>query len=394
MKSVCKSLSLLSLILLNGMVWIAACESDLITGDDDDQDNDPKLPAVFDPDQALELFSFEGAWKVSGNLPAAPAGQLKISVKDTIFMPIGFPVGERLVVRHNGLYDISGFFIAVENSSFYYDVSVVEAEAQDSTDVIYLSLDETEGFDWEGFPLILLPHKDGIPLDEFIRQVEIEKPGEDAESITVPTSFSLDLVHWEWKVTLQEDPANPRGRGINVTAKGLKKISTYQTGGCCNDDGTSTTVANDPYCFSKYSDGTPNLVWRSIDVSHFFMWAYDILYLYDDGTFRQASLSTQTNYRPSLSDFCNNDPTYDFDISKFVNTGTHDFTPGATSINFTYNPTDPPVYGKNIYGGEIIYSSHNMAISFGSEGAKWWFYYKRPSNGVPLNTQLSLEGWD
>jgi hypothetical protein len=275
-------------------------------------------------------------------------------------------------------------------------VPVVEAEAQDSTDVVYINLGEVDALNWDEFPLIILPHgPGGLPWDKFVKVVEIEDPEEDAGiPITVPSNFSLDLVHWEWIYTVQLDPADPEGNVLHFEGKGVKKISTYQTGGCCNDDGTSTTVANDPYCFSKFSDGTPNPVWRPIGVSHYFMWAYDILYLYDDGTFRQANTSVQTNYRPSLSDFCNSDAAYDFDINTHVKFGTHDFTPGADHINFTYEVTDPPVFGKNIYGGELAYTSHSMLISFGGEVGKWYSYYKRPVNGVSSAAQLSLEGWD
>jgi hypothetical protein len=387
------------MILLSGLLWVVACESDIDPMDDDQSNNpnnNPGNPVTNDPDEIAEYLMLADASKITGNLPAAPDGQLKINVKDTIYMAKGFPIGERLVVKHDGSYDITGVYVGIENSSFYYDVPVVEAEAQDSSDVIYLNLGDTEGFNWDfPFTLILLPHADGLPWDKFIRVVKIEDPEEDAgNSITVPKNFSLDLVHWEWIYTVMVDPSDPEGNVLHFEGKGVKKISAYQTGGCCNDDGTSTTVANDPYCFSKYSDGTPNPNWRSIDVSHYFMWAYDVLYLYNDGTFRQANTSIQTNYRPSLSDFCNNEAAYDFDISTFVKFGTHDFTPGANQIKFTYDVTDPPVFGKNIYGGELLYSSHNMLISFGSGREKWYFKYKRPVNGVSNPTELSLEGWD
>ena len=386
--------SLLSMILLSGLLWVVACESDIDPMDDDQSNNSNNNQVAIDPDEIAEYLMLADASKITGDLPTAPDGQLKINVKDTIYLLKGFPYGERVVIRHNGLYDISGFYVGVENSSFYYDVPVVAMEAQDSTDVIYINLGDTEGLDWKfPFPIIILPHgPDGMSWDKFVRVIKVEDPEEEPGcSITVPTDYSLDLVHWEWSYTVNVDAA---GNVLHFEGKGVKKVSAYQTGGCCNDDGTNTTVANDPYCFSKYSDGTPNPNWRSIDVSHYFMWAYDILYLYNDGTFRQANTSVQTNYRPSLSDFCNNEAAYDFDINTFVKFGTHDFTPGAKYINFTYNVTDPPVFGKNIYGGELLYSCHNMIISFGGEGSKWHSIFRRPANGVSKPTELPLEGWD
>lgn len=383
-------------LFLCGMMMLASCEREP-DADPVDPKSNPGSPISdqLEPDEAAEFLVLKNATKITGKMPTTPEGSLKINIKDTIFMPKGFPVGERLVIRHDGLYDIRGVYVGVENSSFYYDVPVVEAEAQDSTDTIYIKLGDTDGFEWDGFPLILLPHgPGGLPWDRFIRQVKIETPGEDAEGITVPTDFSLDLVHWEWHYTVKVDPADPEGNVLHFEGKGVKKISDYQTGGCCNDEGESTTVANDPYCFSKFSDGTPNPIWRPIDVSHFFMWAYDVLYLYDDGTFRQTNTSVQTNYRPSLSDFCNNDAAYDFDLNTFVKFGIHDFMLGATHIQFTYNVTNPPVFGKNIHGGELKYSSHSMLISFDDIGGRWYSYFKRPVNGIARPTQLALEGWD
>ena len=358
-------------------------------GGNNGSDNDPGN--AFNADEISGFLVLDGATKISGALPTAPDNQLKINVKDTIYTVKGFPFGARVVVRHNGLYDINGFYIGVSNSSFYYDVPVVVTEAQDSTDVVYINLGDTDGLYWDEFSIIILPHgSDGSPWDKFIKVVKIEDPKEDAAcAITVPTNFSLDLVQWEWYYSINTNYPNE----VLFEAPNLKKISQYQTGGCCNEDGTNSTVANDPYCFSKFSDGTPNPKWRTLDVKHSFMWAYDVLYLYDDGTFRQANTSLQTNYRPSLSDFCNNKAAYDYDHNTFVKFGTHDFTPGADFLKITYNITDPPVFGKNIYGGELLYSSHNMLISFGNESEKWYFKYQRPSDGVSV-TELTLGGWD
>lgn len=387
-------LRLYALVLLCGLFCLVACESDLIPGDDSSSNqNNQGNTNTIDPDEIAEHLVLRNASRMNGVLPSPTNGQLWINIKDTLYMLMGFPVGDRIVVRHDGLYDISGFYVGVENSSFYYDVPKEEAEAQDSTDVFYLNLGDTESLDWTfpfSFPIIIQPYgPDGVPIKNFIRVLTPEKPEEDAGTITVPTSFSLDSVHWEWIYTLNTDPS---GHVLHMEGKGVKKISAYQTGGCCNDDGTSSTVANDPYCFSKFSDGTPNPNWRSIDVSHFFMWAYDVLYLYDNGTFRQANTSVQTNYRPSLSDFCNNDPAYDFDVNTYVKFGTHDFTPGADHINFTYEVTDPPVFGKNVYGGELAYSSHDILISFVVEGQKWYSKYKRPAKGVRA-TKLTVD-WE
>jgi len=336
----------------------------------------------FTSDELSEFLSLKEAKRITGTLPEAPDLQLKINYKDTLYLMKNMSNGIHVEVRHFGLYDITGFYIAVENSSFYYDVPVMEEAAQDSSDVFFFNMGIAEDVDMDfpyNFPIKILPHdQNGDPLDAFDKEVTIENP-EAADNCSFTHAFTGKNEHpndwwWSWDYTLGFDYND---EVFYFEPNSFKKVSSYPTGGCCNLDGTSSTVANDPYCFEKYSDGSSNPNWRSIDVTHYFQWIYDVLWFYDNGQFGQENLSMQTNYRPSKSDFCKGMPAYDQDINQFIKTGTHDFSPGADYLTITYDVTDPPVFGKIIRSGNLEYTCNLMVLSFDLEGQKWEMVFRK-----------------
>jgi len=354
----------------------------------------------FTPDELSELLVLKDAARITGELATAPDLQLKINVKDTVYSLKGL-YGARVVVRHDGLHDISGFYIAVSGSSSYYNVPAEDEGVQDSTDVFYIDADVPENGEADypfTIPIRIQPYDPtGAPLDEFVKLLTIENPETGTGcSIAVPFANTSNLAYgaWKWIHTLGIDAS---GLIFHREAPGLKKGSPYKTGGCCNDDGTNSTVANDPYCFAKFSDGTPNPRWRSIEVSHYFTWVYDLIWFYDNGTFTHQNLSHQTNYRPSKSDFCNEKPFYEFDKGFFLKTGTHDFTPGSKYLTITYDVTDPPVYGKTINSGELRYDCNGMALIYEIEGQTWIVEFRKASpedfhtSDGSVNT---TNGWD
>lgn len=355
----------------------------------------------FTPDELSGFLVLKDAARITGELPVAPDLQLKINVKDTIYSLKGL-YGAMVVVRHDGLHDISGFYIAVSGGSSYYNVPVEDEEAQgDSTVVFYIDADvpENDGADYPfTIPIRIQPYdQNGEPLDEFVKLLTIENPETGTScSIAVPFANISNSAYgaWKWMHTLGIDAS---GSVFHREAPDLLQRSTYITGGCCNDDGSSTTVAGDPYCFSKFSDGTPNPRWRSIEVSHYFLWVFDMVWFYDNGDFKHQNLSHQTSYRPSKSDFCNEEPHYEFDKGFFWKYGTHDFTPGSDYLTLTYTETDPPVYGKTLRSGELLYDCNGMALIYEVEGQTWIVEYRRTdpedfhSGDGSVNTK---NGWD
>ena len=287
-----------------------------------------------DADKVSEYLRLEGASKINGSMPTATGGPLQINYQDSIFLATNLPDamkdlkvgGARIMVKHDGLYHITGFFVGVPNSSFYYDMPVISEQAGDSTDVIYIDTnfpvaDFEEGLPYS-FPLVIIPHENGVPIKEFLRTLTVE----DANSNGVPTCpFTSPAgadptpFRWKWEMTavflydggeVREFPGEPN-------------ILKYKSGGCCQPDGSSTLVGNidsdtgDCYALLPpvYPDSIrtiPNPKWRNIDVEHYFQWNFDVLEFYDDGTFYHENESEQTNYRPSLSNFCTGEAAYDF----------------------------------------------------------------------------------
>ncbi len=155
----------------------------------------------FTGDELAGFRALPGADKITGSLPQAPDFQLKINVKDTIVVMKGL-YGVRIVVRHNGVQDISGFYVAVENSSFYYDVPVEDSQAADSTDVFYIDITDDESIEYPfTISVIIQPHNPaGEPLDQFEREVEAIDPGSGTGCpITVPyLGNTADLSYGAW----------------------------------------------------------------------------------------------------------------------------------------------------------------------------------------------------
>jgi hypothetical protein len=386
MKMQKKIAGIILILFSGGLLWLAACEQDIDPVDTDPKNNpagqdDPGNPALIDPDEALEYLVLDSAIKIEGNLPPAPDQQLKINFKDTIYLVKDFPYGARVVVKHDGLFNIGGFFVSTTDGSFYYDLPVEGEEAQDSSDVIYLNIELPDDFQPDfpyTIPVTIQPHdQDGIPLDEFNKWLTVEDPeGSDGCPVTIVRAPA-----WEWEFTVG---INYAGEVFQTDAPGLKQISRYESGGCCNNDGTSTTVANDPYCTQN------SIYFRSINVEHYYKNAFELLYLFEDGTFKQWNASGQTNYRPSKSDFCNNQAAYDMVYNEYTKYGKHDFSPGADYLNITYDVTDPPVFGKIIGSGEILYTCHSLILTVGRE-EKWSIVYRKL---VHDHDPLDFAPWD
>lgn len=379
------TIKILMAYLIVCLIAFVSCETEPDPGNRNNNGNNGtgnNAADEFAADELSEFLVLEDAAKITGDPKEAPDFQLKINFKDTIFVMKGSHLGARVAVRHDGLHDITGFYIAVDNGSFYYDVPVAEDEAQDSTDIVYINIEVPEKTDIDyplTIPIRIQPHgPDGEPLDEFDKEVTIEDPEAGVDcSITHPFTGSNehpDNWWWYWDYTLG---FNYDGELFHFEAPGLKQVSSYQTGGCCSEDGTSSTVADDSYCFEKFSDGSPNPVWRSIDVAHYFVWNYDVLWFYDNGTFGHENVSSQTNYRPSKSDFCNNKAAYDEDIGFFLKKGTHDFTSGTDYLTVSYDVTNPPVYGRTLLSGQIEYTCHILVFIYEIEGQKWEIVFRK-----------------
>ena len=379
------------MILFSALLWPASCQTDM------HPDSKPSnTTAIHDPDVAAQYLVLTGASQIAGNLPNAPDGHLKLNFKDTIYIARGFPFGARAVVKHDRLQDISGFYVGVSDGSFYYDVPAVEAEAGDSTDVIYINWQVPDGVSWESpytIPIRIQPHSaDGSPLDGFDIKITIEgnEGGQkDPCSPLTPaptcyynedsSQYSCDFLGgintWVWEFTVVEDAT-----GDIYTAYApfmFLNNPPFQHGGCCWN-GISTPAKYDPYCVS----GNPE--YHEITVADvYYVRYYEFLDLFDNNTFVRNIRHETHNYSTDSSNYCTGEAGYITSRGTIQENGTHDFSLGDDNIHFKrehlydYSNPDNPYNLWKINDGNMFYTCHTLIISYYFNGEKWSDVYQR-----------------
>ncbi len=399
---------LLSIVLLSGLLVVTSCEPDLEPdkGQTGNPTN-PNNPVAIDPDEVSEYLVLTDASKISGALPAASDGPLQISVKDTLYLVNDMPFGTRVVVKHDGRYDISGFYVGIPNSSFYYDVPVLAAESGDSTDVIYINIGDTDGLDWGEFPVEILPHGPGnLPFKKFIRRVKVEKPKDEdpCSPLVAPPVCSTDdngvrtctyvggIYSWIWDFTVVENAA-----GDIYTAYApymFLNVPAFQHGGCCWN-GFSEPAKYDPYCVPGNRD------YHEVTVDDaYYVRYFERLDLFEDNTYLRSVRDETQNYNTDSSDYCADEAGYVTSRHYVEEDGTHDFSPGNNAINFTRLNTndngDP--YNTSfwfVHDGEVFYTCHTLIISYLFNGEKWSEVYKRNyRSGLGMEDTMYPEFYD
>ena len=234
-----------------------------------DENTDNTIPEDIPDTSSLgQYLVLNQANKITGTLPASSNSLIRMNSKDSIYLLEDLSSGARIEVNHYGKFEIAGFYIGVAGQSYYFDTPVVKEESQDSTDVVYINFDDKGLESWQSpfnLPILIQPHgADGKPLKTFVRILTVEKPQTSSDpanlpmDIVSPAGVSPSPFIWKWQYTEVH-----HSTGVLIEAPGLWVGGVQTTGGCCNNDGTSSTVANDPYCFEKFSDGTKNPKWRS-----------------------------------------------------------------------------------------------------------------------------------
>ena len=346
------------------LLIVIACtnEPDASDPNDPNNPNNPNTPgSVQDPDYVAEHLVFQSAAKLMGNLASPADGQLRMNFKDSIFFVKGHPLGQRILVSHDPSQQVKGFYVQIKNAAFYFDVEeiLIRGEAEgDSTSNFILDLDLPEEADVV-YPfvadVIIQPHDEaGAPLDEFTRKMVVEDPeittGSGCNDIRRPPAY----YSWEWQFTIRQNSS-----GISLlSAPGLIFDLGDKALGCCN--GWDHTVwppfegCNDK---SEY--------WVEMPADLYYKPLYELLWLWDDGSAEIKSQEAMQTLDKSNTDLCSLQPAYFFSNPKTNGEGTHNFTPGATTLHLDFPGFSG--FSKPPADSQITYTCHVLVMSYGSE---------------------------
>ena len=342
---------------------IVACDSEV----DPDSSVDIDDPRLIDPTEASTALVLQNATKINGSLPPAPEGNLKINHEDTIYVVSDLPFGARVVIEHEPIEEISGFYVGVPNSAFYYDVPKKDEDTEPYTSVFYLNYKDIGN---PAIPINIQPYVNGIPADEFKKFIRVIKPVEDVNCLF---NEKKEKYRWVWEFTVIEDHSGDihtaYAPNMYVNSPG------FSYGGCCwcnseTGDCFSTPAQFDPYCLSGNPEYYQISVEDEFDARHF-----GGLDLYENGLFEWLTRSDTKKFDPEFSDYCEDSAAYLTYENVAVAEGTHDFTPGAKTINFnvtnSFDFHDPTTPGHvwHLPNGTLMYTCKSLIISqAGSHG--------------------------
>jgi len=376
---------LLSLTILCSLIY--ACDSEIdpdIGGPGTPGGGNNQPGNQVDPDKASEYLLLDEATKVSGSLPTASDGNLKLSVGDTIFTVKGHPWGNRIRVLHDSTQSVHGFNIYVSGASHYFNVPEEIVDGQfmaegenDTTSVVLLEIDPP--VDEVNYPftmeIIIQPLDEaGVALDEFSRWITVEDP----EDSNVACNSITGKV-WEWNFTLRL----LNGAIENVWAPALGEPINTQGGGCCSGTGRSLTTVS-PFCEVDINE--PNMQWIEVYPSDYYVREYEYLQFGDDGSALADGLEIIKNWDLFNTDFCNNNLGYTWSVSENqLVPGTHDFVPGADRINFSFPDWEG---GWRPRGGAIVYTCNTLVITYGVEIDTFVLVYKEWDGTQILDSEV------
>ena len=346
---------------------------------------------TFTPDEVANYLVLKNATKISGAIPQASGGNAQINSKDTIYLVKDVPFGKRIEVKHDGSPEITGFYVSVLNSSFYFDAPAVQEESQETTDVFFLYLEDPDGMVFPfSFPVVILPHVNGIPVKKFIRVITIEDPKAEEvcsplgpapscfeDSVTGETVCQCATVcwYWIWEFTVVEDNT---GDIHAAYAPGMFINNPLFTHGGCCWLGISIPAKHDPYCVPA------NPEYQSVVVDDvYYVRYFEALDLFDNGMYERYTYSETKNYSPDETNYCSGEVGYLVDRGASEESGLHNFSKTSDRISFTStwsrNPDDPTLPGESwsIASGNLVYTCNNLIISFPYNGGKWSVVYRR-----------------
>jgi len=354
-----------------------------------------------DADVVSQYLKLVNAAKIPGQPPAGVDGDIKIDVKDTIFLMRGLPVGDRVSFLHDPAVNVTGFYVYVPGSSYYYDVPSLPEEGRDSTDVVFIDT-EFPVADFKdypiSFPLHIMPYVDGIPFDPFITTVQIQDPKDPDQADVCDGLFKERnrFQHWQWEYTIRlyNDEI------LNFWAPGIRVGINTLLGGCCRDDGVSR-LFGDIGCSKIDSLRSPRQTWVEFPSNAGITSLYEVLAVDEIGQILIYGATDEATIVPDSRDFCTKtvELTYVHNLVKdggevtFASAGTG--TGNGTLITHFGVVTQPNVSFLRDGVYNVEYTCNTMVLTeFRGEGEEWGFVYKRANFSEIKDFELEWYTYD
>lgn len=384
--------SLLPFLLLVGIICCSSC----LPNEDQPDPGDPVIPSQqIEPDRASDLLVLPNANRITGTMPSAPNGQIKMEIQDTIFSVKGYALGNRIqFLKDHASQDISGYYVGVKGASLYYDVpeeyidgQYIPEEEADTSSVLIIDLDP--GSEDLPYPftveITIQPHTPtGDPLDQFDRVITVEDPSDKSVCNTIAAQPSNNRIHWIWDYTIREY----NGQILNVLAPDIATTVNSVAAGCCAPQtGKSYTTSSSPSCVPNVN--TPHMQWREFQIADFSVRPYELWQIYNDGTIYVWSVLLQSIYNRSESDFCGPFIAFDNSEEDIYGEGTHDFVPGGDQISFDWTRWDG---GYRARSGTVIYTCNTLIRCWGVDD-KFSAVYKKADYSGPQSPNGFYENY-
>jgi hypothetical protein len=330
----------------------------------------PGTPAatstVEELDSLSDHFEFLSVKKISGEIPAAPAGNssLKISFKDTLYM-MGFA---RIPIEflHDAATNVAGVYIQVHRpaastagdpvyATYHYDVpELAESAGSDTVSVIFVGFDPT-GLELPlSLPVTISPYgKNGQPLDEIEEIFTVEKSNDGSnisgrsKSDPCPFTTSSAIDSWNWKYSAIE----VNGSLEFYYAKATNATYGQTILGCCNPGLSSTGCA---------PGVTPTF---SLFFPTYYRIELELLAFLDNGTFRRTTVEASANPETDSSDFCSGGfGRVRASIHEIDYRGFWTLDPNTQNLQLRTDTSTDPGGGYGNPGGLLSYTCHLMLL--------------------------------
>ena len=358
---------LLSVLIVAAMVLFTAC-SDPVDDLENDEDTNIDVLTGDEADRISDSFEFGNSVKVTGTVPTVVNTSLvKTNSKDTIYTIPGLKIPLR--ISHPAAVVINGWFIAVKNSTYYYDVPIHEEEDSDTVSVVILEIDPEDVELPYDIPVEITPYdQNKVPVDVIERIVTVEDPVSGRCDILIDgDTTNIGILEWRWHATVVFD-SNDEPRFVNAPARVFG--ASQKIGGCCNEDPLVCPQA----VYNPITKATDLIYDSEVTAGTTYSIAHELFSFYKDGTFFRLTLERIKNFSYDATDWCNGVPGFNERESVVQYYGTHDYAPGNTSISYanTHSYCDDPngICGYGSRDGAVTATCHMMVITAGVEGSK------------------------